>query len=190
FFLPAQTQSHTFSLNTSKLIPFASTNVEVFGSYDRSNYLNVVNSSELRENTQNTVLGMLKLGTAFDFPFNLFNETNYTDSRAKSEEGETFVNQSLSNRFEVVFKPKSKGRFLVKTSSELFIPDLQNQSNSFHFIDIRASYNTEKFEYSLLFQNLLNENNFSQNFVSDFSTTIYSNNLQPRLFLIGISYSF
>ncbi|MCL9809567.1 TonB-dependent receptor [Flavobacterium luminosum] len=74
--------------------------------------------------------------------------------------------------------------------SDLFITDLEN-NNRCHFMDLELKYKaTDKMNFFLLGNNLLNEKYYQQKSNTDYSAYISQTNVTPRYFLLTMEYNF
>jgi len=190
FFLPQDNSSWNFNFLVTKYIPFLESTIKLSSNYSISEYKNSINNSELRNNKSQFLYTKLFAKTALDGFINFENTINLTESISKSKNSNKFTNRYLNNRFAIILKPAKK--WFVLLSSDYFLPNRENTSEDYIFLDasIRHRPKNKKFEFNFVAKNLLNEDNFEQIQTSDFSTNIYSTNILPRYFLFNVSYNF
>ncbi|MEP4947767.1 MAG: hypothetical protein ABJU26_09515, partial [Flavobacteriaceae bacterium] len=101
-----------------------------------------------------------------------------------------FTNASWQNSFEIIAKPNNVWYFIIST--DYYVPNTDQSNSQFFFLDatLRHRPTDQKWEASLVLQNLTNENNFVQVQTSDISTTIFRSNLLPRYFSLHLSWNF
>lgn len=190
FYLPENNNNLSFNFLIAKYIPLIDSTIKLSSNYSISEYKNIINSSELRNNKGQFLNVKLYFKTAFDGFFNFTNTFNFSKSISQSENSNQFTNESLNYTFKVVLKPSKK--WFVLFSSDYFLPNRDNKSESYLFLDATLRYKpkNKNFEFNFVAKNLLNENNFEQIQTSDFSTSIYRSNILPRYYLLNIMYNF
>lgn len=190
FYLPQDNSNLSFNFLVAKYIPFLESTIKLNANYSISEYRNIVNSSDLRNNKSQFFYTKLFMKTAFDGFINFENSINFSKSNSKSEDGNIFTNESLNNTFKIILKPTKN--WFVLLSSDYFLPNIENKSEKYLFLDasLRFRPKNKKVEFNFTAKNLLNENNFEQIQTSDFSTNIYRTNILPRYLLLNVSYSF
>jgi len=190
FFLPQDNSNLNLNFLIAKYIPFLESTIKLSSNYSISEYKNIVNNSELRNNKSQFLNTKLFMKTAFDGFINFENTINLSKSISENENSNQFVNESLNNTFKIILKPNKK--WFVLLSSDYFLPNRENKSEDYLFLDASIRYRPKnrKFEFNFAAKNLLNENNFEQIQTSDFSTNIYRTNILPRYYLLNMTYNF
>uniref|UniRef100_UPI00404937DF hypothetical protein n=1 Tax=Gelidibacter sp. TaxID=2018083 RepID=UPI00404937DF len=188
FFLPENTENIAFNLNFSKLIPFLKTNFKIISNYSISNFKNIVNNSELRNNKSTFLTNSIFLKTAFNSPFNFENNTTYVFQENKNVN--TFFNSSIENNLKLIFIPSNRVSGII--TYNYFIPSLENNTNNYSFLDSKIIFRPKNKNWQIDVSgiNLLNENYFTQENTTDISTNILRINLLERYFLLNFTYSF
>lgn len=188
FFLPENTESFDFNFNFSKLIPVLKTTIKLNSFYSVYNFKNIINNSDLRNNTSNYIRNEIFLKTAFNYKVNFENTTIYNYQETKSVN--LFKNASFENKFKIIFKP-SKQIFGALTI-DYFIPNLAIKSNDYTFIGSKIWYKPKdkSWEMSLSGTNLANIKYFEQFNTSDVSKSSYRINLLNRFVILNFSYNF
>lgn len=128
--------------------------------------------------------------SAFDGKLNFEYMLNFNHHIFKTDTYGYFKNQTLQNNFKVFFTPHPF--VLIKVTSDYYVPNLKQFNEAYHFVDFKTSYSPKNKNYSLAFtfKNILNNQNFKQTQVSDYSTSIYNFGLIPRLITLDLSYRF
>ena len=190
FFLPQNNSSLNLNFFVAKYITFLESTIKLSSNYSISKYKNIVNNSELRNNKNQFIDTKVFIKTAFDGFINFENTINLSKSISENENSNQFSNESLNNTFKIIVKPAKK--WFILLSSDYFLPNRENKSEEYVFLDASIRYRpkNKKFEFNFVARNLLNENNFEQIQTSDFSTNIYRTNILPRYYLLNITYNF
>ena len=188
FFLSESIENIAFYLNFSKLIPFLKTNFKITSNYSISNFKNIVNNSEIRNNKRTFSINSIFLKTAFNSPFNFENNTTYVFQ--ENSNTNSFFNKSMENNLKLIFKPSNKISGII--TYNYFIPSLENNTNNYSFLDSKIIFRpkNKNWQIDLSGINLLNENYFIQENTTDISTNILRINLLERYFLLNFTYSF
>tara|TARA_B110000908_G_C10264609_1_gene462468 strand:+ start:1319 stop:3997 length:2679 start_codon:yes stop_codon:yes gene_type:complete len=190
FFLPQDNNNLNFNFSTTKYIQFLESTVKLNLDYSISQYKNIVNNSELRNNESRFFNTELHFRTAFRLFVNFENTINFPQSISQSDNSNEFVNESLNNTFKIILKPVKK--WFVLLSSDYFLPNLKQKAENYVFLDASIRYRpkNKRLEFNLIAKNLLNETNFEQIQTSDFSTNIYTTNILPRYYMLNMTYDF
>ena len=77
FYLDEKNDNLNLNLSTEKFVSKLSTTFKLTTTVSKSNYKNIVNTSELRNNTSNNVSNELTIKTAFNTKINFENQSNY-----------------------------------------------------------------------------------------------------------------
>lgn len=189
FYLNEKNDNLNLNLSTEKFISKLSTTVKLSSTISKSNYKNIVNTSDLRNNTSNNISNELAIKTAFDAKINFENQSNYIYSSNQSENIGTINNKMFTNALKIKYK-HSSSIFSVITG-DYFIPNIDNPNNSYLFLDFSLIYKPKdkKYEFNLIGKNLLDNNVFSQVQTSDFSRSILQNNLISRYIFVNFTYN-
>lgn len=188
FYLPQSNESMAFNFMIEKYIPNIESTVRLSTDYSISNYKNIVNNSDLRNNKFQNLTSELFFKTAFDIKVNFENQFKIFKSISKSEGTEQFQNNSLQNTFKVILKPRKK--WFVLLSSDYYIPNLDKKDN-YLFLDATIRFTPNKiYEFSFNAKNILNKKMFSQIETTDYSTSLFQSNLIRRYYMLNISYTF
>ena len=96
---------------------------------------------------------------------------------------------AIQNSFKISYKINKKSRSSLQT--DVFIPNLQKNSNQYNFIDFEYYYTySDKINFIIVANNLLNLKTFNQAETNDFSSFSSQTNLTQRYFLINMEYNF
>jgi len=190
FFLPQDNSNWNMNIQISKYIPFIESTLKLTSNYSISNFRNVVNNSDLRQNQNQFLSNSFFWKTAFDIFINFENTFTYQYSNSKSENQASFTNKSWQYTFKAILKTNERWSFIV--SSDYYIPNTKQYEEQFFFLDatLRHKPKSKKWEISFITRNLTNEKNFEQFQTSDISTTIFRSNLLPMYFLVNLTWNF
>jgi len=189
FYLKEKNDNLNLNLSTEKFVSKLSTTFKLTSTISKANYKNIVNTSELRNNTSNSISNELAIKTAFDTKINFENLSNYIYSSNKSENIGRINNTMFTNALKIKYK-HSTSIFSVITG-DYFIPNTNNTSNDYLFLDFSVIYKPKdkKYEFNLIGKNLLNNTIFSQIQTSDFSRNTLQNNLISRYIFVNFTYN-
>ncbi|CAI8404709.1 MAG: Uncharacterised protein [Flavobacterium sp. SCGC AAA160-P02] len=190
FFLPQDNSNWNMNMQVSKYIPFIESTLKLTSNYSTSNFRNIVNNSDLRQNKNQFLSNSIFWKTAFEIPVNFENTFAYQYSNSKNENQSAFINKSMQNTFKFIFKPSKKWFFIV--SSDYYLPNTEKPDEQFFFLDaiLRYRSKSKKWGASFMMKNITNEKNYEQVQTSDISTTIFRSNLLPRYFLLNLTWDF
>jgi hypothetical protein len=190
FFLPQDNSNWNMNLQVSKYIPFIESTIKLTSNYSTSNFKNIVNNSDLRQNQNQFFSNAFFWKTAFDIPINFENNFTWQYSNSKSKNQQAFVNNFRKNNFRIIVNPNKKWFFILST--DYYLPDTNKSNEYFLFLDatLRHRPKNKKWEASLEYRNITNENNFEQIQTSDISTTIFRSNILPMYFLVNLTWNF
>lgn len=190
FILSEGNKNYGANLNVEKYTPFLQSTYKISGNYSVSEYKNIINNSELRNNKLNSLFLNFYCKTAFDFPINFQNELKLFHSFSKSNNSEnSFKNTVINNSFKILVKPN---RFWFGSLSfDYFQPSTQNP-NEYYFLDAMVRYISPNkiWEFKLTGKNLTNNKFFEEIYVSDFYKSNSTQSLNRAFVLAGLSFSF
>lgn len=190
FFLREWRDDVSANLKVSKYISFLESTLSLTSNFNYSNYKNIVNNSDLRNNRTYFLRNELFCKTAFDMIINFESFSVLNNSISKSQEQEQFTNSSFQQTIRAIINPYKRWKWIVST--DYFLPNIDNKNTSFLFLDSSFNYQQKQNKWRLGFEikNLFNEKNFEQIQVNDFSTTVFKSNLLPRYFVVNFSFNF
>lgn len=189
FYLDEKNDNLNLNLSTEKFISKLSTTFKLTSTVSKSNYKNIVNTSELRNNRSNNISNELTIKTAFNTKINFENQSNYIYSQNNSEKIGTINNKTFTNSLKIKYK-HSSSVFSVITG-DYYIPNTENSNNDYLFLDFSVIYKPKdkKYEFNIIGKNLLNNSIFSQIQTSDFSKSTLQNNLISRYIFVNFTYN-
>lgn len=191
FFLPEWKNDLSANLKVSKYVPFLESTLSLTSNFGYSNYKNIVNNSDLRNNKTYFFRNELFCKTAFDRVVNFESITIFNNSISKSQgQQQQFTNVSFQQTFRTLVSPFKSWKWIV--ASDYFLPNIDNKKTDFLFLDSSFNYQQKQNKWRLGFEikNLFNEKNFEQIQTNDFSTTIFRSNLLSRYFLVSFNLNF
>lgn len=190
FYINEKTNNLAFNLSVKKLLFSIKTLVDFKTNYTITNYKNAVNTNALRNNINESFNSTLSLKTAFDTKINFDNNFIYNYQSNKNQDSNKLSNKSIINVLKINYKYTTQTFFGI--TYEYYLPTLSNPTNKIIFLDFNMRYKPEKskFEYNLVGKNLTNNNSFSQNNTTDYSSSVLSNSLIKRYLLLNITYVF
>lgn len=176
-----------FNLKTSSFIEKLQTTFTHTSSLNFLKYPNTINNSDIRKNSNLNFKNTFEFRTGFLTKLNFENAFTINTIQSKSEIYQN-KNNSLQNNFKIKYRISKKLSSNLK--SDLFITDLEN-NNRCHFMDLELKYKaTDKMNFFLLGNNLLNEKYYQQKSNTDYSAYISQTNVTPRYFLLTMEYNF
>jgi hypothetical protein len=189
FYLKEKNDNLNLTLSTEKFVSKLSSTFKLTSTITKSNYKNIINTSDLRNNTSNSISNELAIKTAFNTKINFENQSTYLYSSNKSESIGTINNKMFTNAVKIKYK-HSSSIFSVITG-DYFIPNANNKNNDYLFLDFSFIYKPKgkKYEFNLIGKNLLNNIIFLQIQTSDFSKSTLQNNLISRYVFINFTYN-
>lgn len=190
FYLPKANGNLNTNFLIEKYIPVFESTIRLKSGYSISNYKNIVNNSELRNNNNHFFYSELFMKTAFDIKMNFENAFSYKKSESQSESSGSFANATVNNNFGVIVKPNKS--WFVLLSSDYFLPSTNKANQGYLFLDatIRFMPKSKIFEVNFIAKNILNNINFMQIETSDYSINGFQSNLIPRYLMASIFYGF
>jgi hypothetical protein len=91
--------------------------------------------------------------------------------------------------FKIRYKVNKSSKAVIKFDS--FIPNMDDISNSFNFVDFELNYKlNDKINFIFIANNILNIKSFNQIQNNDFSSYITRTNLIQQYFLLNMEYTF
>lgn len=190
FFLPVSNSIWSINVFISKYIDALESTFKLTSQYSLSNYRNVINNSDLRQNQSQTFNTTFFWKTAFDVFINFENSLSLEYSNSKNENQPAFTNTGLQNTSKVILQPSSN--WFIIFSSDHYLPDLSQHKLNFTFLDATLRYRpkSKKWDISFLLRNLANQENFFQVETTDISTVIFTSTLLPMHFLLNYKFNF
>lgn len=189
FYLKEKNDNLNFNISTEKFVNKLSTTFKMVSTISKSNYKNILNTNELRNNASNNISNELNIKTAFSTKVNFENQIKFMYSSNENENSITFNNKMFTNTLKLKYKHSSS--IFAVISGDYFVPDTQNRDNAYLFIDFSVVYKpkNEKYEFNLVGKNLLNNIVYNQIQTSDFSRNSLQNNLISRYIFVNFTYN-
>jgi hypothetical protein len=183
-------ESNNINLFFSKYVSPLKTTFTINSSYNKDNYFNVINNSDVRKNKSETYNLNLKMGTAFIGKFIFSNELGYAKTTFSSENFSGFTNESMTNNFSVLFAANERLQFDADLNYQ--IPNIDVGDN--RTLDLQASIDftnkKKNLNYKLEGKNLLNQGNVNQVNNSDFATGFSTQTILERFVLLTVGFRF
>lgn len=178
-----------FGFRLEKYVHFFRSTFNLNSNYSIYKYQNLINNSDLRNNTSKNILIEFKARTGFKGAINFENKLFLNNNFFETDLGSPNEFTSLRNDFSVKYV-KDKVQFVI--DSQFFKPDLNSNTSGDLFLDASLRFNSKnkKVEYSLKLNNLLNKKTFRNINTTDFSTSSFEHNLQERFGLFSMSFRF
>ncbi|MDX1903843.1 MAG: hypothetical protein SFU27_06750, partial [Thermonemataceae bacterium] len=158
--------------------------------YSLQTYVNIINNSELRQNQSQIFNSKFEIKTGFKAKVNFQNAISYNRMAASSVGSNTFINESSTNSFSLIYKNSKNAYFSF--AADYFLPNIANTKENYWFFDANYSLTAPKTKYKidLILKNIFNTANFQQVSTSDFATNVFRSNLLPRYGMLRISCNF
>lgn len=190
FYLKENNNNFSINFSAEKFISILSSTLKINSTITNSNYKNVINQSELRNNINNIIINTFSIKTAFNTKVNFDNELTYNYSSNEVKGGNTINNKSISNISKIKYKMSDTVFSVI--SADYFIPNIENKKNSYLFVDFNVNFKpkNKKMECNLIGKNLLNHKIYSQIQTSDYSRITMQNNLISRYIFLNFTYNF
>lgn len=189
FMLPEQNKSYGANFRISKYFPIIFSTIKMSTEYNVSNYKNIINNSDLRDNQNRTLYFEFFYKTAFKFPVNFENTFKLNISKSKSINTKIFTNNAIVNSSKILVRG-SKNLF-ASIIAEFYQPDTQNK-NHYIFLDTNLRYRTDnnKWEFILTGKNLTNHKFFKQISISDYGRFESTQSLNNLNFIFTVNFQF
>ena len=189
-FLNLKSDDINSNFNASKFVPYLSSTFQLGYMFSYSKYYNIINNSDLRNNKNYYHNAEMTISTAFDTPVNFTNTLRVVQNVSSVQTGRKFMNTSYVNSFTLNVTPVKN--WLFTSTIDYFLPDKENRSQNYIFIDALLQYrpNEKKYETGVTIKNILNESTFTKVDTNDYSTIIYRTNIIPRYWLLYFMYRF
>lgn len=189
FYLKEKNDNLNFNISTEKFVNKLSTTFKLVSTISKSNYKNILNTTDLRNNTSNIISNELNIKTAFSTKVNFENQIKFMYSSNENENSISFNNTMFTNTLKLKYRHSSSVFSVI--SGDYFVPDTQNRDNAYLFIDFSVIFKpkNKKYEFNLVGKNLLNNIVFNQIQTSDFSRNTLQNNLISRYIFVNFTYN-
>lgn len=178
-----------FNLNIEKYVHFLKSTINLKSSYTISDYQNIVNDSDIRDNKNKSLLGQLHIRTGFEKNVNFENKVTLRNNVYSNNLNSSNSFTSFQNELNIIY---SKNNFQFSLSNHFFKPNLKSNNSEYLFTDADLTYKNKKgkIEYQLKANNLFNKKVYKDINVSDYSISIFEYNLQDRYFLFSVKFKY
>ena len=180
------------TIEASKYLPFISSTIKFKANLSWYDYLNIVNSSELRNNLSFSSNYKASLKSAFDGVFNFETSFNLLKSIfTTSESPNKIKNDNVEVLASIIIKPTKK--WTMKISNEQLLYNIGTKNKSAFYlldVDLKYIYKKNKLSFKLIGRNLLNETRFEIKSIGDYFSSIQKFDLLPRHLLLEMNYRF
>ncbi|WP_299015728.1 hypothetical protein [uncultured Polaribacter sp.] len=189
FYLAEKSENYSSNFSIQNYIDGLNSNITLSIGGNYSQYFNIINASDLRNNEMYSFNSTLEFNTTFNFPINFGSEVSYSYNENRFENIKNIF-KTFTNSGKIIIKPKAG--MVASISSDFFNPNLDNSLNTVNFLDFRFNYKpiNKNFTIGFIANNILDNSVYNRIEVSDFSRSRYQNKLQDRLFLVSFEFSF
>ena len=190
FYLPTNTTKLNINFLIDKYINKIESTIKLKIIYSVSNYINKLNGSALRNNETKFLSNELFFKTAFNKKINFENISTLNNAISKNDVSNPLANNGFINTFKIIYRPSKT--FILLLGNDYYLPNLNQEKQSYSFIDLSFRYTPKHKKYDLSFavKNINDVNCFRQVTVNDFSTNTFQSNLLERYVLLNISFNF
>ena len=179
-------ETTNFSFRYSDYIKTLSLRTELVTSFAYNKYPNILNNSDIRNNSNYNCNLSLKLTSGFISKINFQEKVFFDYFKSENESLENKLT-TLKNDLLIFVNINSNNK--IKVTNNTFIPNLQNYK-SYNFLDFEYKYIYKKTEFYFIMNNILNQKFWSTEYNDDYSVSIATTNLINRYALIGFDYNF
>lgn len=178
-----------FSSNLNSYIKSISSNLKLSLEGSKSNYKDILNSSDLREVESNNIIYGFELQSGFLSFFNYHIGSKWNYSEFKTINSTSYKNNISFLDFAFTVNPKLNFQIQIE---RYFFDNLEKQNNKYYFVDFQAQYTIKqnKITLSVIGNNLSNTATFKDYNISDVSTSKTEYRLLPLYFLFKMEYKF
>ena len=188
FQIPQNRRDINISSSKTFFVDYLNNKISLNVNGNFSKYFNALNGSGINEVWSSIYNTNIEMNSAFKGFFNYKTNLGLTYIENRQENNRSFFNSTVNARLETIFQLSKKSFF--KIENELLLPRDSNFENNQLFVDFSFNHRGENIEYFILSRNLLNKSSFDQVSVTEFSTSIFSNNLFDRYIVFGLNYNF
>ncbi|WP_456375950.1 hypothetical protein [Lutibacter sp.] len=188
FQTPKTRRDINFSTSKTFFLDVINNKISLNGNVNYNRYFNALNGKGLNEVWSSIYNTNVEINSAFEGVFNYKSQIGLTYIEYKSNNTNSFFNSTINVRFETIFKFAKKT--YCKIENELLLPKGSDFTKNQLFVDFSFNHRGKTIEYFILARNLLNKSSFNQIYVTEFSTSVFSNNLFDRYIVFGLNYNF
>ncbi|MXV39123.1 hypothetical protein GO491_10620 [Flavobacteriaceae bacterium Ap0902] len=187
--LPENNETYGMNFNIQKYIPYVSSTIKFKSNYTISQYKNMINSSDLRDNRSHVFNSELFYKTSFNMPINFQNIFYYNYLSNRAEGHKEFSIASLRNDFKIFFKPKRT--WFSSLVLEYYNPNL-DYHNSYYFLDFELNYKPKNAAWDIALEgkNLTGNKTYDIYTINDFSETVSQQVLNNPYVMMTFSFKF
>ncbi|NER17211.1 carboxypeptidase-like regulatory domain-containing protein [Spongiivirga citrea] len=180
--------SLTLSSRFDYYFKFVRSNLKLKLGYNRSQFKNIVNNSDLREITSRNYKYGVELRSGFSGFFNYHLGTNWITRSIETTFTNNFTDNTTFLDLNFVFNEKVS---LMIQGEHYYFGNLEND-NTYSFLDFDGRYTVKKDKLTLGIsgKNLFNTTTFRNFNISDIGSTVTEYRLLPRYVLLKIEYRF
>lgn len=181
-----KTTNRQFSGKTNCFIAPINSRIIFNCNYNVGTYYNLLNSLDLRKNKSKVWSSGLKYETGNIGSFIFSNSTTYLKSTFK-QDIVRITNETLINKLSIFF---DKNRVSARLNYLYSIPSLSNKSNKNQNLNVLVElFNRSKtFCYKLEARNLINNKSLTSTTNTDYQTSITTQDIQDRYFILSINF--
>lgn len=188
FQTPQSRKDINLSISKTFFVDAINNKISMNSNSNFSRYFNALNGNDLNIIWSSIYNFNIEINSAFKGFFNYKSSIGLTYIENKQKNNNPFINKTINAKFETIFILTKKTYF--KIENELLLPKGSDFNRNQLFIDFSLNNRGKNIEYFILSRNLLNNESFNQVYVSEFSTSIFSNNLFKRYVVFGLNYNF
>ena len=188
FQTPQSRKDINLSISKTFFVDAINNKISMNSNSNFSRYFNALNGNDLNIIWSSIYNFNIEINSAFKGFFNYKSSIGLTYIENKQKNNNPFTNKTINAKFETIFILTKKTYF--KIENELLLPKGSDFNRNQLFIDFSLNNRGKNIEYFILSRNLLNNESFNQVYVSEFSTSIFSNNLFKRYVVFGLNYNF
>ncbi|MFS4467267.1 carboxypeptidase-like regulatory domain-containing protein [Maribacter sp. 2210JD10-5] len=180
---------HRFKINFlgEKLFYDISSKIQLGFNYYHYKYQNRINQSILRNNELSNYNLKFNYQSTFSGGINFSNYLIYGKVQSKNSQN-TFDNGFIDNTFMLSLKPNKTLR--ARFDAKLYVPDMDNLEENLFLLSAMIDFRPveKNYKFSLSLNNLTNEQKFERIAVTDFSRSIYSQDILSFNVLLKCSF--
>ncbi len=188
FQTPQSRKDINLSISKTFFVDAINNKISMNSNSNFSRYFNALNGNDLNIIWSSIYNFNIEINSAFKGFFNYKSSIGLTYIENKQKNNNPFINKTINAKFETIFNLIKKTYF--KIENELLLPKGSDFNRNQLFIDFSLNNRGKNIEYFILSRNLLNNESFNQVYVSEFLTSIFSNNLFKRYVVFGLNYNF
>lgn len=185
-FYDLKKETTNLSIRYTNYIKKYSLRTELATLFAYNKYPNILNNSEIRNNSNFNYNLSLKLTSGFISKINFQEKVIFDYFK--------FENASLENKLttlknDLLIFVNINSHNKIKITNNTFFPNLQF-CKSYNFLDFEYKYIYKKAEFYFILNNILNQKFWSTEYNDDYSVSISTTNLINRYALIGFDFNF